>query len=267
MLVTDRARAQLPLPELVRKACAGGVDTVQLRERDLDERALRALALELLAVVGDGRRLIINGAPSVARDLGIGLHLPEAVSSTALRETDHFESLSCSIHADSAVHDLSRFDFVIAGHVYPTASKPSRAPLGSNGLEAIVSRVVRPVVAIGGITPERVGEVLAAGAIGVAVMSTINNSDDPERVAAGFFDAILRSEEMQETAAISVQINGKSQSIPPETTVSEFLKERGHHERLVVVELNGTILKKALFATTTINAGDRVEIVHFVGGG
>jgi thiamine biosynthesis protein ThiS len=267
MLVTDRLNAGMPLPELLSKAIKGGVDTVQLRERDLDERELRELVVSLLSVMIDGQRLIINGEPAIAQELGVGLHLPETMSGLPLPEAGAVASLSRSIHAESPLDGLARFDFVIAGHVYHTAAKGSRPPLGPHGLRAIVERASRPVLAIGGITPDRVGDVLASGAAGIAVMSAINNSRDPEGVAAAYLDALVRSDGMQETATIPVQINGKPQAIAPGTTVTEFLKERNHHERLVVVELNGAILKKALFASTTIAAGDKVEIVHFVGGG
>jgi thiamine biosynthesis protein ThiS len=69
------------------------------------------------------------------------------------------------------------------------------------------------------------------------------------------------------TANISLTINGKPAEIPRGSTVLDYLKSRGHHERLVVVELNGTILPRTSFGEAFLSAGDKVEIVHFVGGG
>jgi sulfur carrier protein len=55
--------------------------------------------------------------------------------------------------------------------------------------------------------------------------------------------------------------------IPEALSVSDYLATRDLHERLVVVELNGQILKRAEFPSAQIAAGDQIEIVHFVGGG
>ena len=69
------------------------------------------------------------------------------------------------------------------------------------------------------------------------------------------------------TTTITVTINGKDVTLEPGTTVAAFLASRGYHERLVVVEVNETIVPRSAYATTTFAPGDRVEIVHFVGGG
>jgi sulfur carrier protein len=66
---------------------------------------------------------------------------------------------------------------------------------------------------------------------------------------------------------IGVQINGKEVQLPVQITVSDYLASRDLKERLVVVELNGTILNRSEFPSTVISAGDQIEIVHFVGGG
>jgi sulfur carrier protein len=64
-----------------------------------------------------------------------------------------------------------------------------------------------------------------------------------------------------------VTINGKEVQLPSQMTVSDYLASRDLKERLVVVELNGTILNRSEFSSTFISAGDQIEIVHFVGGG
>ena len=67
--------------------------------------------------------------------------------------------------------------------------------------------------------------------------------------------------------SIGVKINGKDVQLPAQMTVSDYLASRDLKERLVVVELNGTILNRIEFPSTVISAGDQIEIVHFVGGG
>jgi thiamine biosynthesis protein ThiS len=160
------------------------------------------------------------------------------------------------------------YDYVIAGHVYATTSKPGGKPLGLSGFQeiALVSSV--PVIAIGGIAAERVAEVLAVGATGIAVMSGINDREDPERAAAAYRRALeafpmtnLKSDQ------IEVTINGKPAFVSDGISVADYLKQRNHHQRMVVVELNGSIIRKESFESASIHAGDKLEIVHFVGGG
>lgn len=66
---------------------------------------------------------------------------------------------------------------------------------------------------------------------------------------------------------MSITLNGKPVTVPKGTTITGYLASRNFHERMVVVELNGSILPKKEFADTVLTAGDKVEIVHFVGGG
>lgn len=81
--------------------------------------------------------------------------------------------------------------YVVVGPVFPTASKPGHP---GAGLEALgrLARIVAPVpvLAIGGLTPNRVAPVLAAGAHGVAVRSAILGAPDPARTARAFRDAL-----------------------------------------------------------------------------
>ena len=64
-----------------------------------------------------------------------------------------------------------------------------------------------------------------------------------------------------------VTINGKVEELPAGLTVAELLERRGIHTTLVAVEHNGRILQREEFTRVAIAGGDRLEIVHFVGGG
>lgn len=68
-------------------------------------------------------------------------------------------------------------------------------------------------------------------------------------------------------ATMRVTINGKEEELPADLTVAGLLLRRNIHTTLVAVELNGRILRRAEFAERPIAGGDRLEIVHFVGGG
>ncbi|MFD1067530.1 thiamine phosphate synthase [Oceanobacillus locisalsi] len=70
-------------------------------------------------------------------------------------------------------------DYLLYGHIYSSMSKLNQQPRGLVELQEITSTLSVPVYAVGGITPERTNEVIAAGAAGVAVMSGIWQADDP----------------------------------------------------------------------------------------
>lgn len=189
ILVTNRRAAQRPLPKLATSALAGGIDRVQIREKDLSPEALRTEIMSILELGVAPSRLMINGYPDLANECGTGLHLPES-SDMPRPPRRRGALLSRSVHSPAAAAAAGDADFLIAGHVFSTCSKPGLAPLGLEGLSAIVAAAACPVVAIGGVTPDRVALCLRAGASGVAVMSAINDQPDPER-AAKLFRAAL----------------------------------------------------------------------------
>lgn len=66
---------------------------------------------------------------------------------------------------------------------------------------------------------------------------------------------------------MQIQLNGESRIISTETTLLSLLESLGIDPKRVAVELNMDILPKSEYAEKTIADGDRIEIVHFVGGG
>lgn len=66
---------------------------------------------------------------------------------------------------------------------------------------------------------------------------------------------------------MTVMVNGEAREIVPGTTMSGLLESLGLHPRLIVVEHNREILDRASFDGTEVQAGDNIELVHFVGGG
>lgn len=66
---------------------------------------------------------------------------------------------------------------------------------------------------------------------------------------------------------IQIELNGETRAISPGSTVTGLLAELGLDTRKVAVERNLEIVPKSLYAETALSEGDRIEIVHFVGGG
>ncbi len=175
-LVTDRRRFQPPVDGLlhaVRNAVAAGVDLVQVRERDLEAADLSALLRQVLAIArGTPTRVVVNDRLDVALACGAdGVHLRgDSFSVSAARSIAPSGFLvGRSVHTASEAHAAADADYLIAGTVYPTTSKPGAGPwLGVEGLQAIVRETRVPVLAIGGMTRDVVTEVASTGVAGIA---------------------------------------------------------------------------------------------------
>jgi thiamine-phosphate pyrophosphorylase len=196
LLVTDRSQARLPLEDVIERACAGGCRWVSVREKDLPADEQIALARSLAPIAQRyGARLTLHGDADVARTAGVdGVHLAAAGDAATARAVLGPRALvGISIHsaAKAAVLDPRVVDYAIAGPAFLTASKPGYGPaLGPNGLAAICRAAPVPVVAIGGIEAENVGDVIKAGAAGVAVMGSVMRSAAPDKTIKDLLDAL-----------------------------------------------------------------------------
>ena len=182
-LVTDRRRlaagggedAIRCLLEQVRFAVAAGIDVIQLREPDLEGRALTALASRLVQLTRESRtRVVVNDRLHVAlASHADGIHLL-GTSFDALHVRACVRPgflVGRSVHSASDAEAAGPVDYLIAGTVWPTGSKPADHPLlGLQGLARVASAAAVPVLAIGGIQPDRAADVACAGAAGVAAI-------------------------------------------------------------------------------------------------
>ena len=281
--MTDASRARLPLLDLVTQATEGGVDGVYLRDNNGSANDLAMLVQTLRGRIGDEATLLVNGGPQAALVTGSGLHLRERdVTPAAARDVLGPEVLiGRAVHSPEGAIDATGADYLLAGHVYPSASKPGLPPLGLAGLTSIITVTPCPVIAIGGITAERVTEVIRAGARGIAVVGAIVEADDPRataRALRGAVDHALRHHQeegsmsaevstMSESSAVDIVVNGKTASVPADATVHDFLASKRMTDAMAIVERNGEIVPRAEYGTTELQVGDRLEVVHAVGGG
>jgi thiamine-phosphate pyrophosphorylase len=196
-LITDRAASPRPPVEIVEECLGAGLRAAQLREKDLEVRALLALATPLReATRHHGARLLINDRADVALAVGAdGVQRTHAsLPVAALREiTPPGFLIGASAHSAAEARDAAAqgADFVVFGPVYDTPSKRRYGPpQGLAALEAAAAASTRPLLAVGGITPERVGEVRAAGAAGVAVIGAIYGAARPADATKAFLDVL-----------------------------------------------------------------------------
>jgi thiamine-phosphate pyrophosphorylase len=187
LLVTDRRQALLPSTEIIERACAAGCRWISLREKDLSEQEQLAMFESLRATIQKyGVRATIHGSAHSAKSAAAaGVHLAAGADPTVARATLGREALiGLSVHSPVELDDvtLGAVDYVVAGPVYETASKPGYGPaLGPKGIAAIVAVSDVPVIAIGGIVPRNVSQLMKAGAAGVAVMGSVMRSAAPEQ--------------------------------------------------------------------------------------
>lgn len=190
MLVTDRRlTGEDRLLGMVEGAVRGGVEAIQVREKDLPDPALERLVRAVLEVVAGRAQVILNARAHLARALGVGLHLPE----DAPNPEGEWPIWGRSVHTAqrAALAAAEGPHYLIAGPVFATDSKPGRPPLGLEAFRRIIAGAGGvPVLAIGGITPQRVPQVVAAGAWGVAVRGAILRAENPEDAARSFCAAL-----------------------------------------------------------------------------
>ena len=200
-LVTDRGVCPADeLPGRVAAAVAGGVDLVQLRDKDLPGGALLELAAALRSACAGRALLLVNERADVALAAGAdGVQLGELAMATPAARAIVSEGgvIGRSVHSVDGARTAADggADFLLVGTMFATRSHPGEEPSGPGLLRRIADAGVGvPLLGIGGITADNVGAVLDAGAQGVAVISSVLGSSDPEsaaiRLKSAMFDAV-----------------------------------------------------------------------------
>ncbi len=201
--ITDRHQcAPTPLVDVVSELLDAGVTAIQLREKDLDDTELLQLAQPIAELCRNYEaKLFINTSDKVLQrstmsiEGAAGVHLPADAESARIVKAQAEDNLcvGCSVHSLNAAEkrETEGADFVTYSPIYPTASKPGYGPaVGIEGLAKVVENVRLPVFALGGVTPARVTECLAAGAFGVAVMSGVMVSTNAKKQARRYLDTL-----------------------------------------------------------------------------
>ncbi|HLT46951.1 MAG TPA: thiamine phosphate synthase [Rubricoccaceae bacterium] len=189
---------------LARLAVAGGADTVQFRQKAGTVRDLLANLRPVVAVCREaGVPLVVDDHLDLALAVGAdGVHLgqldlPVADARAVLDRCGgptRLVGATATTAEEAAAAEAAGADYVGFGPVFPTGSKANPASVkGLAGLARACAAVRIPVVAIAGITPERVRAVLEAGAHGVAVMTAVTTAPDPRAATARFREEIERT--------------------------------------------------------------------------
>lgn len=202
-LCTDARSEQGDLADFLEAAFAGGVDIVQIRQKQMDpDDELEALEVARTVAARHQGLVCVNDSPKLAGRLQADmLHLgqTDGSSKAARRYLHEWALLGRSTHGpkqtDQAVDD-DRVSYFCVGPVYATATKPDYEPVGLD-LVRYAARVAppsdvaaKPWFAIGGITVDTIGEVIAAGARRVCVVRPITQASDPQAAAQALSDRL-----------------------------------------------------------------------------
>ncbi|MGO6814601.1 thiamine phosphate synthase [Rhizobium leguminosarum] len=187
--------AGIGMVETARHAVAGGATMVQLRDKHAGTiRMIETGRALKQALDGTGSLLIVNDDVEAAIAIGAdGLHIGQedmdAMRARTMIGPDMILGLSVESEALAGAVDPDLVDYTGVGPVFATPTKADhKQPIGFDGLARLVKASPVPSVAIGGLKADHVAQVFAAGAEGLAVVSAICGTPDPEaatrRIAA-----------------------------------------------------------------------------------
>ncbi|ASA20319.1 thiamine phosphate synthase [Paenibacillus donghaensis] len=192
-LISDGKRAVAPFIEMA-AAVHPLLDYIHLREKQWSALELLAAAEQLQHVGVPASKLVINDRLDVALAAGAaGVQLAwHSLGPAAARPLAPYLRLGRSVHSPAEAAEAARqgADYCLFGHVFPTGSKPGQRERGLAELAEAVGCCRIPLIAIGGIRPEHAGQILAAGAAGIAVMSGICSAADPVAAAEAYYAAV-----------------------------------------------------------------------------
>lgn len=169
-------------------------DAIHLREKEWRTADYLEVITNLRAAGVPARKIIVNGSAEIAHAAGAGGVQLTSTSMPVAEVKGRYPQLRIgrSVHQVAEAVDSERAgaDYVIFGHVFQTASKPGIVPRGLQKLQQVVHQVSIPVIAIGGVRPHHVADVLAAGAGGIAVLSGVFLSEAPVKTVKEYQGAM-----------------------------------------------------------------------------
>lgn len=185
-------------PELVaQQLCDGGSDLIQLRAKKSSPDEIRRMAEKILPITKRANvGLVINDHLEIARELGAEFcHLgQEDFFDAGYTKISQLQSANSNLLIGLSTHSpeqakralIANADYIAIGPVFATGTKPGAKPVTLDYVRWAAANVTVPWFAIGGIRLENLGDVLAAGARRVCVVSAILNAPDVTKACAEF---------------------------------------------------------------------------------
>jgi thiamine-phosphate pyrophosphorylase len=181
---------------LLHAALSGGVDVVQLREKELGRDEVERAAQTFRRLCDTHSALfIVNDDPWLAKACDAdGVHVgQDDASATEAREAlgpDAIVGLSTHSEEQLAASSDQPVDYVSVGPVWETPTKEGRPGVGLGLVEHAAASAPHPFFAIGGVDPGNAAEVVAAGARRLGVVRAIRDAEDPAAAAEALRGAL-----------------------------------------------------------------------------
>ncbi len=182
---------------IAQQLCAGGSDLIQLRAKNSSPEEIRRLAGKILPITKRANvGLVINDHLEIAREIGADIcHLGQEdffdaghahISELLPGNSPLLIGLSTHAPAQAQRALAAGADYIAIGPVFATGTKPGAKPVTLDYVRWAAAHVTVPWFAIGGINLENLGDVLAAGATRICVVSAILNAPDVAQACAEF---------------------------------------------------------------------------------
>jgi len=188
VIINPATQKQKSLLQFAKQILQGGADALQFRDKGPITPEMIEVAHEICTLCKDFQiPFILNDHVHIAKQIQAdGVHIgqndtdPKTAREILGENTFIGVTISNSQQAKKAALDGA--DYLGCGHIYPTTTKQKALPpIGLSGLKQVVDAVSIPVIAIGGITYEKIPSILSSGAAAIAVVSAIEKHPDPEK--------------------------------------------------------------------------------------
>ena len=182
--------------DAARKAIKGGAKVIQLRDKQRNKGELLAISQKLRDLCSKSNALfIVNDYLDIAlASEADGVHIGQGdLPPPLIRKelpVDKIIGLSTSTVAEARKAEAEKVDYIAVGSTFPSPTKPEVTVVGLQRLRQVRKAISIPIVAIGGINRQNVGEVIAAGADAAAVISAVLNQKDMQSAARQLVKAI-----------------------------------------------------------------------------
>jgi thiamine-phosphate pyrophosphorylase len=173
---------------MIRSALSGGADILQLREKELDRRAIERAATTFRRICDTyAAPFLVNDDPELARACdadGVHLGQDDMPVSDARAVLGPDSLIGLSTHSREQIDSAAGADYISVGPVWETPTKQGRPATGLELVSYAAQHATVPFFAIGGIDTSNVSEVVEAGAHRICVVRAIRDAEDPSAAAA-----------------------------------------------------------------------------------
>jgi len=193
LVITDRRQTGRPLEDFAAAVFSGGCRWLSIREKDLPAAERLALTERLVRLAARWQASVTVHDDLAAAALAGGVHLPRGGDVAAARA-----ALGARALIGVSAHDLGEAeaaaatgaDYITLSPIFPSISKPGHGAEPSLAALRVVSQAMAlPVLALGGVTADKVRACLHAGAAGIAVIGAVAQAEDPARAVGALISA------------------------------------------------------------------------------